>query len=46
MSGSEEVTYKLQPLVSGNGKIFHDIGWRVETGWEDVFQSGGVDHGR
>lgn len=37
-------TYKLQALVSGNGKIFDDVCWRVEAGWKNVFQAGGVDH--
>lgn len=38
------MTYKLQALVSGNGKIFDDIGRRVEAGRKNVFQSGGVNH--
>lgn len=38
------MTYKLQALVSGNREIFDNVGWRVETGWKNVFHMRGVDH--
>lgn len=42
--GDEEVTHKLQALVPGDRKIFNYIGWGIETSWQNVFQSGGVNH--
>ena len=39
-----KVTYKLQALVSGDGKVFDYVCWRVEARRKNVFQSGGVDH--
>lgn len=38
-------TYKLQALVSGNGEIFDDIGGRVKTSRQNIFQTGGLDQG-